>query len=68
MEAEYARFKIKRMARFLEVSRAGYDRWRRTQVAPSRRACARRDLEDRVVAVHQASSGTYGARRITAAL
>ena len=68
MEAEYARFEIKRMARLLEVSRAGYYRWRRTQVAPSRRACARRDLENRVVVVHQASSGTYGARRITAAL
>jgi hypothetical protein len=68
--AECANFQITRMARLLEVSRAGY--YRRLDVKdsdPPAEAVAqpRADLDAMILTHHRASKGTYGSPRITAA-
>ena len=70
MEAECANFDISRMARLLNVSRAGFYRWRHglSRVVLTRRERNRAILAQRVLDSHQASDGTYGAPRITADL
>ena len=70
MQAECANFDISRMARLLNVSRAGFYRWRHgvNRVVLTRRERDRAILAQRVLDSHQASDGTYGAPRITADL
>ena len=68
MEAECATYEINRMARLLEVSRAGFYAWRRrrSQTSPSRQ---RRDrVDDAITVAHNDSKGTYGSPRLTAEL
>jgi putative transposase len=52
--------------RVLGVSESGYYEWRGR--APSRRAIRHAWLTGQIQAVHQASRGTYGARRVHAEL
>jgi len=64
--AEKANHSISLMCRLLGVSRSGFHAWQRRP--PSDRALADAWLCDRIFAIHQQSRGTYGARRVHAAL
>ena len=70
MEAECATFEIVRMARLLEVSRAGFYKWRITQRRSELTASqqVRADLHVKIISHHKDSHGTYGSPRITADL
>jgi putative transposase len=64
--AEKANHSISLMCRLLGVSRSGFHAWERRP--PSDRALADAWLVDRITTIHRLSRGTYGARRVHAAL
>jgi putative transposase len=60
------RLPVQLACRLLEVAESGYYAWRSR--APSQRAIRHAWLTDQIRAVHTASRGTYGARRVHAEL
>lgn len=70
MEAECANFEIVRMARLLEVSRAGFYKWRKGRNRPDLTTTqqVRAELQVKIISHHRRSHGTYGSPRITADL
>jgi putative transposase len=64
--AEKANHSISLMCTLLGVSRSGFHAWARRP--PSDRALADAWLVERIVRIHRDSRGTYGARRVDAAL
>ena len=67
MESELANFDITRMARLLKVSRAGFYRWRVSQLQ-SGSSVSWAQLKARMLTHHVNSDATYGVPRITADL
>jgi hypothetical protein len=63
---ERVNYSISLMCRALGVSRSGFHAWERR--APSDRALADTWLVERIDSLHRQSRGTYGARRVHAAL
>lgn len=69
MDTQKANYKISRMARLLEVSRAGYYAWAARQVAgPSPAQVRRAALTARIMTFHAESDYVYGSPRILADL
>lgn len=70
MEAECANFEIVGMARLLEVSRAGFYKWRISQrrVDLTTTAQVRAELQVKIISHHRQSHGTYASPGITADL
>lgn len=64
--AERANHSISLMCRLLGVSRSGFHAWERRP--PSERALADARLSELIAVIHRESRGTYGARRVHAAL
>jgi len=64
--AEKANHSISLMCRLLGVSRSGFHAWQRRP--PPDRALTDAWLVERITAIHRQSRGTYGARRVHAAL
>ena len=64
--AEKANDSISLLCRMLGVSRSGFHAWERRP--PSDRALADAWLVERITSIHRESRGTYGARRVHAAL
>ena len=67
MEAECANFEIVRMARLLNVSRAGFYKWRKARQRSELTVSGQRrvDLQTRILIYHRESDGVYGSPRIT---
>lgn len=66
IEREKANYPVSRLCRMLDVTRAGFYAWKSRP--PSARELANRKLLDEIKSVHAESRGTYGARRVHAAL
>jgi putative transposase len=66
IEAEKANFPVSVMCRALGVNRTSFHDWERR--APSDRALSDAWLSEKIKAIHAASDGTYGVRRIHAEL
>ena len=69
IEAKKATYPVERMCELLEVSRSGYDKWRKSRDSGPTPAQRRRaELDAKVATFHAASDGVYGAPRILADL
>ena len=66
VEREKTHHPVRRICRVLGVSPSGYWAWRRRE--PSARVRANAQLQARIVQIHRASRGTYGALRVHAEL
>ena len=67
IDAEKASFPVAFMCDRLGVSRAGYYAWRARQATPTLRMVADVELTATIATIHDATRGTYGVPRVTAA-
>ena len=63
MEHNRSKYRIAKMAQWLQVSKSGYYAWRRR--TPSARQLENRSLLEQIRRIHEASRGTYGSKKIT---
>jgi putative transposase len=63
MEHNRSKYRIAKMAQWLQVSKSGYYAWRRR--TPSARQLEDRSLLEQIRRIHEASHGTYGSKKIT---
>ena len=63
MEQNRPRYRIAKMAQWLQVSKSGYYAWRKRP--QSLRGTENEALLKEIIQIHEASHGTYGSRKIT---
>ena len=63
MEQNRSRYRIAKMARWLQVSKSGYYAWRKR--TKSLRCIENEALLQEIIGIHEASRNTYGGRKIT---
>ena len=63
MEHNRSKYRIAKMAQWLQVSKSGYYAWRRQ--TPGARRLENRSLLEQIRRIHEASRGTYGSKKIT---
>lgn len=63
MEQNRSRYRVAKMAQWLQVSKSGYYAWRKR---PQNQRCMENEtLLEEIIRIHEASRGTYGGRKIT---
>lgn len=63
MEQNRSKYRIAKMAQWLQVSKSGYYAWRKR---PKSRRCMENEiLLEEIIRIHESSRGTYGGRKIT---
>ena len=63
MEHNRSKYRIAKMAQWLQVSKSGYYAWRRR--TPGARQLENRSLLEQIRRIHEASHETYGSKKIT---
>ena len=63
MEQNRSKYRIAKMAQWLQVSKSGYYAWRKR--SKSRRCIENETLLKEIIQIHDASRNTYGGRKIT---
>ena len=63
MEQNRSKYRIAKMAQWLQVSKSGYYAWRKR--SKSLRSIKDESLLKEIIRIHKASHGTYGGRKIT---
>ena len=63
MEQNRSRYRIAKMAQWLQVSKSGYYAWRKR--SKSLRCIENEALLQEIMGIHEASRNTYGSRKIT---
>ncbi len=63
MEQNRSKYRIAKMAQWLQVSKSGYYAWRKR--SKSLRCMENESLLKEIIRIHEASHGTYGGRKIT---
>lgn len=63
MEQNCSRYRVAKMAQWLQVSKSGYYAWRKRP--KSKRCMENETLLEEIIRIHKASRSTYGGRKIT---
>ncbi len=63
MEQNRSKYRVAKMAQWLQVSKSGYYAWRKR---PKNQRCMENEtLLEEIIRIHESSRGTYGGRKIT---
>ena len=63
MEQNRSKYRVAKMAQWLQVSKSGYYAWRKRP--KSKRCMENKTLLEEIIRIHESSRGTYGGRKIT---